>query len=224
MIGSGVRNETNKEQRYYLALSARPTKSWVFEAYADFESRPDDKDIQTLQAFGGYEGKSFKLGLQYARQTRQQGPGKDEIQLDVLSGFATGTINPKVLWLARVDRGLDPNPNGASIPDLPFDPTAKWTFFLAGLEFLPIPSVHPQRRDRHLRRRRAEAEDRRGGAPDLLLGILTERELHAGAGAPATSTDRRGWRSSGAELRPCAGVARSSPGCSTPCVRGSPVR
>jgi len=39
----------------------------VFEAYADFESRPHDRDIQTLQAFGGYEGKSLKLGLQYAR-------------------------------------------------------------------------------------------------------------------------------------------------------------
>jgi hypothetical protein len=140
--GTGVRNETNKEQRYYLALAARPTKSWVFEAYADFESRPDDKDIQTLQAFGGYEGKSFKLGLQYARQTRQQGPGRDDLELDILSGFATGTINPKVLWLARVDRGFDPNPNGASIPYLPFDPTAKSTLFLAGLEFLPIPSVH----------------------------------------------------------------------------------
>lgn len=140
--GTGVRNETNKEKRFYLALSARPARRWVFEAYADFESRPDDKDIQTLQAFGGFESKAVKLGLQYARQTRQQGPGKDDLELDILSAFATGKLNPKLLWLARVDRGFDPNPNGASIPYLPFDPTAKSTLFLAGLEFLPIPSVH----------------------------------------------------------------------------------
>lgn len=140
--GTGVRSEVNKEKRFYLALSARPTKSWVFEAYADFERRPDDKDIRTLQAFGGYEAKSVRLGLQYARQKRQQGPGKADLELDLLSGFATGKISPKVLWLARVDRGFDPDPGGAAIPYLPFDPTAKSTLFLAGLEFLPIPSVH----------------------------------------------------------------------------------
>ena len=140
--GTGIRNETNKEKRVYLALSARPSKSWLFEAYADFESRADSKDIQTLQAFGGYEGKSVKLGLQYARQTRQQGPGKDDLKLDLLSGFATGKINSKTLWLARIDRSLDPDPGGAAIAYLPFDPKAKSTLFLAGIEFLPIPSVH----------------------------------------------------------------------------------
>jgi hypothetical protein len=140
--GSGIRNETNKEKRFYLALSARPSKSWVFEAYADVEGRPDDRDIQTLQGFGGYEWESARLGLQYARQTRQQGPGKDDLELDLLSGFATGKISPKVLWLARVDRSFDPDPGGAGIAYLPFDPKAKSTLFLAGLEFLPIPSVH----------------------------------------------------------------------------------
>jgi hypothetical protein len=62
--------------------------------------------------------------------------------LDILSAFATGKISPKVLWLARVDRGFDPDPGGNSIPYLPFDQMAKSTLFLAGLEFLPIPSVH----------------------------------------------------------------------------------
>lgn len=140
--GTGVRNEVNDEKRVYLALSARPSKTWVFEAYADFESRPDDLDIRTLQAFGGYEGKSVKLALQYARQTRQQGPAKDDLHLDLLSAFATGKLSPKLLWLARVDRGFDPDPAGAGIAYLPFDPTARSTFVLAGLEFLPVPSVH----------------------------------------------------------------------------------
>jgi hypothetical protein len=140
--GTGTRNEVDKDKRVYLALSARPAKGWVLEAYGDFENRKDEKDVKTLQGFLGYETKRAKLGFQYARQNRQQGPGKAALELEILSAFANGKINDKVLWLARVDRGLDPDPGGATIAYLPFDPKAKSTFFLAGVEFLPIPSVH----------------------------------------------------------------------------------
>ena len=140
--GTGTRSEVDKDKRLYLALSAKPNKSWVFEAYADWENRTADKDIQTLQGFAGYEAKRFKGGAQYAHQTRQQGPGKADLSLDILSVFGTGKINEKTLWLLRVDRGFDPDPSGATTAYLPFDPKAKSTLFLGGIEFLPVPSVH----------------------------------------------------------------------------------
>ena len=140
--GTGTRNEVDKDKRLYLALFARPSKGWLIEVYGDFENRKDDKDITTFQGFVGYEGKRAKLGLQYAHQTRQQGAGNADLGLDLVSVFGTGKINDRTLWLARVDRSFDPYAGGAGNAYLPFDPKAKSTLFLAGIEFLPIPSVH----------------------------------------------------------------------------------
>lgn len=139
--GTGTRSETDKDKKLHLAVSARPVKGWVFEVYGDFENRKDEKDVSTLQGFAGYETKSFRGGLLYAHQTRQQGTGRADLELDLLSAFATGKIGERAWWVARADQGFDPEPAGASISYLPFAPTAKSTFLLAGLDLLPNPSV-----------------------------------------------------------------------------------
>lgn len=140
--GTGTRNEVDKDKRFYLSLSARPAKRWVFEAYGDWEPHPDHADLATLQVFGGFEAPRVKAGVQYAHQTRQQGSASADLELDILSAWGSGKISEKTLWVVRIDRGFDPDPSGASIPYLPFDPTAKSTLVIAGLEHLPIPSVH----------------------------------------------------------------------------------
>ena len=42
----------------------------------------------------------------------------------------------------RFDRYFDPNPDGAEISYLPFDPTAASNLFIAGLDFSPSKDVH----------------------------------------------------------------------------------
>jgi hypothetical protein len=140
--GTGTRNETDKNKRLYLSLWARPSKGWVFEVYGDFENRAEQKDVQTLQGFAGYEAGRVKVGLQYAHQTRQQGFDVEDLSLDLASAWVSGKISDKTLVHVRVDRSEDADPTGPTIAYLPFDATAKSTLFIAGLDFLPIPSVH----------------------------------------------------------------------------------
>lgn len=51
-----------------------------------------------------------------------------------MSGFLVAKASDKVTLLARLDRMLDPNPDGPKIPYLPFAATAKSTFLLAGVD------------------------------------------------------------------------------------------
>jgi len=76
------------------------------------------------------------------------------VDLDVLSFFGFVNVSPKVTLIGRYDRMFDPNPEGADIPYLPIDPTAKFHFFLTGIdwkvseEFSLIPNIEVVRYDR----------------------------------------------------------------------------
>ena len=50
-------------------------------------------------------------------------------------------LSGKVEWFARFDRMFDPNPDGAKIAYIPFDPDARSNFFLSGLAFSPHENV-----------------------------------------------------------------------------------
>ena len=75
------------------------------------------------------------------------------MNLDVLSFFGFVNVSPKVTFIGRYDRMFDPNPEGPRIPYLPIDPTAKFHFFLAGIdwkvseEFSLIPNLEVVRYD-----------------------------------------------------------------------------
>ena len=51
------------------------------------------------------------------------------------SAFAVKSINTKFDLIGRIDRILEPNPEGANISYIPFDPTARATLFLAALQY-----------------------------------------------------------------------------------------
>ena len=140
--GTDTKSETDKDKKLYLALQARPALGWVLEGYLDRENRKDDKDVSTVQLFSAYEHKKGRVGVQYARQTRRQGAGKADLKLDVVSAFAAGRLKDKAWLYGRFDRMLDPNPDGAKIAYIPFDPTAKSNLFIVGLDLMPIGAVH----------------------------------------------------------------------------------
>jgi hypothetical protein len=140
--GTGSRSENDKGKKLMLSLYAKPIGRLTLEAYADWDSHDGDKNVATLQGFAGYDDPRLRAGLQFTRQTRQQGPGKDDLALRILSGFVVGKLSPKWALVARADRMFDPDPGGSGIPYLPFDPTAKSTLFVLAVDHLPIPSVH----------------------------------------------------------------------------------
>ncbi|MFC1550274.1 hypothetical protein ACFL46_03180 [Candidatus Neomarinimicrobiota bacterium] len=133
--GNSNNSETNSGKKILFALSGKFPSGFTVESYADYEKRPGHTSCYTLQAFIGYMNKNFRAGLQIAHQNRQMELEADDLQLRIASVFAAGKICKKTWLFARFDRLFEPNPSGAEISYLPFDPSAKANFFLAGLDF-----------------------------------------------------------------------------------------
>jgi hypothetical protein len=128
--GAGTGSETNEGKKVGGAFSLAPTKTTVFEVYADYEDRPGASDRSTLQAVGGIQNDRFRAGVQLARQFRDNGN-----DFDAASLFGAYNLSPKYSLIGRVDRQFDPNPEGDRIPYLPFDTTRESTLFLAGVDW-----------------------------------------------------------------------------------------
>ena len=149
--GSSTRGETNKGRGTLASLGFYPNDSLILEFYSDYDQRPLQADRNTYQAFLGYKRDWGRFGTQYAHQKRK---GDSKVNLDVLSFFGFVDVSPRVTLIGRYDRMFDPNPEGARIPYLPFDPTAKFHFFLAGIdwkvteEFSLIPNLEVVRYDK----------------------------------------------------------------------------
>ena len=145
MVGNGnsTSAETDDDKKLYASLTARPVEGVIVEAYADFESRDEDKNRYVLQGLVAYQGDKFRIGAQIANQTRQQGEGPDDLDIMAGSVFGAAQIIEKKVWaFARFDRMFDPNPDAAGISYIPFDETAESNTIIAGLDWTPIKDVH----------------------------------------------------------------------------------
>jgi hypothetical protein len=131
--GNGQVGEADAKKKGSLALRVRPTESWAFEVYGDYEDRVGSGDRQMVHGFVGYKTTSLRSGVQYLRQLRKE-TGED-VELRILSAWLAAKMGEKAWAFARVDRNFDPNPEGSSIAYIPFDPTAANTFVLAGIDF-----------------------------------------------------------------------------------------
>ena len=132
MYGNGIEfgNEVGDGQKTMAAISYHPTKKLVFDFYADYEKLAGETDRSTLQFFTGYKSDETRWGLQYSYQDRQEDP-----TLELFSAFYIRKLFQKYDLITRVDRILEPSPRGNNISYLPFDPNAKATFFVVGMEF-----------------------------------------------------------------------------------------
>ncbi len=138
--GSGTGSETNEGKKLLAAFQFYPAEEWFFEIYADVENRPAQTDRTTYQLFGAHQGQDLRWGIHLARQKRETG-ATAEIDLDLLSLFATWRFAEKAVLLGRLDRLFDPNPDAASIAYLPFAPDAKSTLLILGVDYQPHPNV-----------------------------------------------------------------------------------
>ena len=139
--GSGTKGETNKGKKVLGSLGFYPSEHFMLEFYADYDDRPGSTDRTTLQGFAAVKGDRGRLGVLYAHQTRKVEDGPD-LQLDIASVFAVLKLSAKADLFARYDRMFDPNPDGAKISYIPFDPTAKSNFLVAGLDLRPGKTIH----------------------------------------------------------------------------------
>lgn len=139
--GASTGSENNAGKKVLLSLAGKISRNFLVEGYFDFEERPGASNRTTLQGFAAYQQERFRLGVQFAHQNREVGAGSEDLKLQIGSVFAAARLANKVWGFARIDRTFDPNPDGSSISYIPFDATAKSTFFLAGLDFRPINNV-----------------------------------------------------------------------------------
>ena len=110
--------------------------------YGNFQ-RPNGQDRHTAQAFAGFRTPVARAGLNYLYQERQSGTAAPDIKLDIVSAFGIfDPIRQKLSLFARVDWVNDPLPGADGIDYLSINPNAKFTFYLAGIEWY----LHPQLR------------------------------------------------------------------------------
>ena len=137
--GSSVGAETNTKKKAMGSIRLRPVEHVVLEAYGDYEDRVGSANRVTYFGFAGYQSDGLRAGVQYAQQTRMETAG--DLDLRIISGFITKSVSETIWLLARVDRNMDPNPQGDSIAYMPFDPTAANTFFIGGVDFMVAEGV-----------------------------------------------------------------------------------
>jgi len=141
--GSGTGSEVDQSKAVRGQLAHRFASGLVLEGYADWQDRPDARDVWTVEAFAGWREKTWRASVQYGRQERREaGPRGTDLSLDFLSAFAAGRLSPRVTLLGRVDRNFDPVPNGETTDYLPFSDQAPSTFAYVGLEVTLGGTVH----------------------------------------------------------------------------------
>ncbi|MDZ7374581.1 MAG: hypothetical protein ONB23_11515 [candidate division KSB1 bacterium] len=131
--GTGVGAENDKGKNLMLALGLRPTPRLFAELYGARNTYSEDHSTRTLQAFVSYQTENFRLGLQWADYREKPRLANERIR--IASGFGVVRLGENLFALARVDRLLDPNRNGDRISYLPFDPLAKSTLLILGLDW-----------------------------------------------------------------------------------------
>jgi hypothetical protein len=141
--GSGTGSEVDQSKSVRGQLSHRFASGLLLEAYADWQDRPDGRDVSTLEAFAGWQEKSWRASLQYGHQDRAgAGPGGSDLSLDFLSAFAAVQVAPRVTVLGRVDRNFDPIPNGETTDYMPFSDQAESVFGYVGVDVTLTKNVH----------------------------------------------------------------------------------
>ena len=122
--------DQNAFDRYMGGVTWRPTDDWLVDIYSDYEPRPGPYDRQTAQVLVSRSTPSSRLTAMATRQDRDNDP---DLELVALMGSLKLGSNTELI--AQIHHLLEPSPKGNAITFIPFDPSAKATNFVAGLEY-----------------------------------------------------------------------------------------
>jgi hypothetical protein len=141
--GSGTGSEIDASKSVRGQLIHRFARGLVLEGYADWQDRPQGKDISTIEALAGWQAKRWRASLEYGYQRRRlAGSGGADLALDFLSAFAAVQVSPQFTLVGRADRNFDPIPGGETIDYLPFAEKAKSLFGYLGVDVTLHKNVH----------------------------------------------------------------------------------
>ena len=141
--GSGTGSETDASKSVRGQILHRFASGLVLEGYADWQDRPEGRDVSTLEAVVGWQKARWRASLQYGHQHRRgAGPGGTDLALDLLSAFAAVQVSPRVTVLGRVDCSFDPVAGGETIDYLPFSDAARSVFGVVGADVTVAKTVH----------------------------------------------------------------------------------
>ena len=142
MLSTGIEfgAESGDGRKVMGAITWKPSEALSVDFYLDGERLAGPTDRSTLQLFVGHRSNTRRWGIQYSYQDRQDDP-----RLELASAFIVQSLPNAFSLIGRVDRILQPSPKGDNISYIPFDPTAKATMLLAGVEyrFSPIFRLTP---------------------------------------------------------------------------------
>ena len=134
MFGNGNSNksEINNDKKAYIRLAMAPTKAVGVTLYADYESRPGDRDRTTLSALAYSSTKTRALAIEGVWQNRKNaGPGLDAAARGV-SIFGRAKTREDFGFFGRVDY-FDPSDEA---------PNDAVTRLIAGVDFMPNTKIH----------------------------------------------------------------------------------
>lgn len=140
--GTGVGAETNKGKKVYLSVGMQVTSGLLVQAYGDWEDRPGRTNRYLWQLFAVYQEEAFRFGGLFAQQSREEERRARTRRLEIASVFGAGRLTKHIWAFARYDRIFDPNPDGAEIDFLPFDPTAEANLLILGVDLRLAEQVH----------------------------------------------------------------------------------
>ncbi|NCZ62391.1 MAG: hypothetical protein EBY62_00930 [Cellvibrionales bacterium] len=103
---------------------------WLVDAYGDWESRPGPYDRRTWQFLVGKKTDQYTLGLEYLNQDRDEDP---DLELATVLGVLK--LGGRWSLMGQLHRLFKPSVKGNDIAYIPFDPTAKATNLVGGLEY-----------------------------------------------------------------------------------------
>jgi hypothetical protein len=142
MVSTGIElgAEAGDGRKVMGAVTWKPSDTYYLDFYVDHERLAGPADRTTLQVFAGHKTDSRRWGIQYSHQDREDDP-----RLELASAFFVQSLSEQISLIGRVDRIMEPSPKGDNIAYIPFDPTARATMILAGLEyrFSPVFRVTP---------------------------------------------------------------------------------
>ena len=132
MYGSKETWEADKNafDKIMAGATWRGSSGFLVDAYADWESRPGPYDRTTWQFLVGKKTDRVTLGLEYLNQDRGEDP---DLELATLLGVMK--LGGRWSLMGQLHRLFKPSVKGNDIAYIPFDPTAKATNFVGGLEY-----------------------------------------------------------------------------------------
>ena len=132
MYGSKETWEADKNpfDKVMGGVTWRGNGGWLVDAYGDWESRPGPYDRTTWQFLIGKKTDQFTLGLEYLNQDRDEDP---DLELATVLGVLK--LGGRWSLMGQLHRLFKPSVKGNDIAYIPFDPTAKATNLVGGLEY-----------------------------------------------------------------------------------------